>query len=297
MNYLQWLKSAEQQLKQTLKNDPYLDAYFDVHLLLQQATGKSKSAILAFPEATLSESQEKQLDHWLVRRLQGEPIAYILGSVGFWDLELKVSPQTLIPRPDTEILVETALDLIRQQKTTLYFPTPLRILDLGTGTGAIILAISQELKKCGVDFQSFGVDLFDDVIALARENAEQNQLSEVHFFPSSWFDNVKKETTEKFHFIVSNPPYIDENDENLMVGDVQFEPRSALVAEENGLSDLKKIIFSAPHFLYSEGYLLLEHGWQQGEAVRALFAEQGWQQIQTVKDYGGNDRITLAQIK
>ena len=226
----------------------------------------------------------------LDRRLSCEPIAYILGEKEFWSLPLNVSKGTLIPRPDTEILVEKALQIALEklQKN----PPHLRILDLGTGTGAIALALASELssicQKRQISLEIIGVDLMPDVVALAQFNAERNKLN-VKFLQSRWFENI----TGKFDLIVSNPPYIDAQDEHLRQGDVRFEPLSALVANDTGYADLRHIIELAPSYLNSNGVLLLEHGWQQGEKVRSIFQENHWEMVETVRDYGDNERVTL----
>lgn len=286
MNYQQWLSYAAKFLEKHLTSDPYLNAKFDVNLLLQFVTKKSKSQLLAFSETELDEKTLQNLTALLSRRAQGEPIAYIMGETEFWSLNLLVSADTLIPRPDTEILVEQALIRLPQKALV-------SILDLGTGTGAIALALAQELKKCGQKLRVLGVDLISNAVTLAQQNAQRNQLLEVEFRQSSWFDNVD----EKFDLIVTNPPYIDPQDAHLNQGDVRFEPLTALIAEEQGYADLRYIIEQAPRYLNTQGWLLLEHGWQQGEKVRSFFQENLWEKVATVKDYGDNERVTLAQLR
>ncbi|MDD7569832.1 MAG: peptide chain release factor N(5)-glutamine methyltransferase [[Actinobacillus] rossii] len=286
MNYQQWLSYAAKFLEKHLTSDPYLNAKFDVNLLLQFVTKKSKSQLLAFSETELDEKTLQNLTALLSQRAQGEPIAYIMGETEFWSLNLLVSADTLIPRPDTEILVEQALIRLPQKALV-------SILDLGTGTGAIALALAQELKKCGQKSRVLGVDLISNAVTLAQQNAQRNQLPEVEFRQSSWFDNVD----EKFDLIVTNPPYIDPQDAHLNQGDVRFEPLTALIAEEQGYADLRYIIEQTPRYLNTQGWLLLEHGWQQGEKVRSFFQENLWEKVATVKDYGDNERVTLAQLR
>lgn len=286
MNYQQWLSYAAEFLEKHLTSDPYLNAKFDVNLLLQFVIQKSKSQLLAFSETELDEKTLQNLTALLSRRAQGEPIAYIMGEAEFWSLNLLVSADTLIPRPDTEILVEQALIRLPQKALV-------SILDLGTGTGAIALALAQELKKCGQKSRVLGVDLIPNAVTLAQQNAQRNQLPDVEFRQSSWFDNVD----EKFDLIVTNPPYIDPQDAHLNQGDVRFEPLTALIAEEQGYADLRYIIEQAPRYLNTQGWLLLEHGWQQGEKVRSFFQENLWEKVATVKDYGDNERVTLAQLR
>ena len=287
MNYKEWLAQAMADLAQ---KNPTENTKIDALVLLQHATGKSRTQILAFDDTEIDLKVRLKLTALLDRRLSGEPIAYILGEKEFWSLPLNVSKGTLIPRPDTEILLENALQIALEklQKNPPHF----RILDLGTGTGAIALALASELspicQKQQISLEIIGVDLMPDVVALAQSNAERNKLN-VKFLQSRWFENI----TGKFDLIVSNPPYIDAQDEHLRQGDVRFEPLSALVANDAGYADLRHIIELAPSYLNSNGALLLEHGWQQGEKVRSIFQENHWEMVETVRDYGDNERITL----
>ena len=287
MNYKEWLAQAITDLaqKKTAENSK-----IDALVLLQHATGKSRTQILAFDDTEIDEKVRLKLTALLDRRLKGEPIAYILAEKEFWSLPLNVSKGTLIPRPDTEILVENALQIALEklQKNPPHF----RILDLGTGTGAIALALASELssicQKQQISLEIIGVDLMPDVVELAQSNAERNKLN-VQFLQSRWFENI----TGQFDLIVSNPPYIDAQDEHLRQGDVRFEPLSALVANDAGYADLRHIIELAPSYLNSNGALLLEHGWQQGEKVRSIFQENHWEIVETMRDYGDNERVTL----
>ena len=287
MNYKEWLAQAIADLAQ---KNPTENSKIDALVLLQHATGKSRTQILAFDDTEIDEKVRLKLTALLDRRLKGEPIAYILGEKEFWSLPLNVSKCTLIPRPDTEILVGKALQIALEklQKNPPHF----RILDLGTGTGAIALALASELssicQKQQISLEIIGVDLMPDVVALAQSNAEKNKLN-VQFLQSRWFENI----TGRFDLIVSNPPYIDAQDEHLRQGDVRFEPLSALVANDAGYADLRNIIELAPSYLNSNGALLLEHGWQQGEKVRSIFQENHWEMVETVRDYGDNERVTL----
>ena len=291
MTYQQWLADAAQALNQV---NPTENSKVDALVLLQHATGKSRTQILAFDETEIDEKVRLKLTALLDRRLKGEPIAYILGEKEFWSLPLNVSEGTLIPRPDTEILVEKTLQIALEklEENPPYF----RILDLGTGTGAIALALASELslicQKKAIQLDVIGVDLMPEVVKLAQSNAEKNQLK-VQFLQSRWFEHVEGQ----FDIIVSNPPYIDETDEHLSQGDVRFEPRSALVAGENGLADLRHLIEYAPVHLNDGGYLLLEHGWKQGEEVRSIFWQNHWQGVASIRDYGDNERVTLGYWK
>lgn len=274
MEYQQWLREAVSQLQAS--ESPRRDA----EILLGFVTGKARTFILAFGETPLTGEQQEQLAGLLARRVRGEPVAHLIGEREFWSLPLFVSPATLIPRPDTECLVEQALARLPA--------APCRILDLGTGTGAIALALASERPDCQVT----AVDLIPDAVALAQRNAEHLGIRNIEIVQSRWFSALEGQT---FSLIVSNPPYIDAQDPHLAQGDVRFEPLSALVAADNGLADLHTLIKEAPSYLLPQGWLLLEHGWQQGAAVREIFARYGWQQVETCRDYGDNERLTLGR--
>ncbi len=256
-------------------------ARLDVELLLAAALGKSRSFLHTWPERIVSSEAAQVFADYLARRRDGEPVAYILGQQGFWKLDLEVAPDTLIPRPDTELLVETALEL--------QAGGPARLLDLGTGTGAIALALASERPV----WQVVAVDRIDAAVALAERNRQRLQLSNVEVRKSHWFDAL---AGERFAMILSNPPYIRAADPHLVAGDVRFEPRSALVAADHGLADLSHIITQSRQHLVSGGWLLLEHGWTQGEAVRAHFLQAGFERVETCRDYGGNERLTVGKL-
>ena len=286
MTYSDWLTYATQLLTEKLSQDPYLNAKLDANLLLRAVTKRSRSAIFAFGETELNEAEQNQLNQMLERRTKGEPMAYILGEKEFWSLPLKVSSDTLIPRPDTERLVEVALDWANKR---LENQESLQILDLGTGTGAIALALASELKQKA---QVLGVDFKPEVVVLAESNRQTLQIENARFQQSDWFSTL---VNQQFDLIVSNPPYIDAEDENLQIGDVRFEPLTALVADNHGLSDLQKIIENAPLYLKPNGALFLEHGWQQARDVQHIFHQNQWKAVETFKDYANLDRITNAE--
>lgn len=275
MDYQHWLREAISHLPAS--ESPRRDA----EILLEFVTGKGRTFILAFGETLLTEAQREQLDTLLERRQRGEPVAHLTGVREFWSLSLFVSPATLIPRPDTECLVEQALARLPA--------CACRILDLGTGTGAIALALATERPDCAVT----AVDRMPDAVALAMRNTQHLAIDNVRVLQSDWFSALQG---QQFDMIVSNPPYIDEQDPHLAQGDVRFEPLSALVAGDQGLADIVHIIDRSQHVLTPGGYLLLEHGWQQGEAVRDAFTRAGYLAVETCRDYGGNERITLGRI-
>lgn len=260
----------------------------DADALLCHLFACRRSYLMTWPERTLDAAQQATLQAWLVRRLAGEPIAHLIGEREFWSLPLKVSPATLIPRPDTELLVEQALSRL-PPRPTLPDQAPCRVLDLGTGTGAIALALKSERPDADI----WALDLMPEAVALARENSQTLSLP-LTLLAGSWFAPLRAlATPPRFDLIVSNPPYIDPDDEHLAQGDVRFEPLSALVADEQGLADLRQIVAQSPDYLQAGGWLLLEHGWQQGEAVRNLLSQQGYQGVATLRDYGDNERVTL----
>ncbi|MBE8577275.1 peptide chain release factor N(5)-glutamine methyltransferase [Vibrio sp. OPT18] len=273
------LKAAIVKLQEGDNTSPSIDAA----VLLCHALDKPRSYLLTWPEKHLTSEQESEFNALLKRRLTGEPVAYIIGEREFWSLPLKVSPSTLIPRPDTERLVEVALDKTYGKQGA--------ILDLGTGTGAIALALASEMPNRQVT----GIDLRPEAQQLATENAQRLNITNATFLHGSWFEPLSSEDVVKFSLIVSNPPYIEKNGPHLSQGDVRFEPITALVAEEKGLADIRYISENARGFLENEGWLAFEHGYDQGLAVREIMQALGYLDVVTEKDYGGNDRVTLGR--
>ena len=251
-------------------------ARLDAEVLLAHVLDKNREYLYTWPEKILTLSQQSKFRLLIEKRRQGQPIAYLTGQKEFWSLTLKVSDATLIPRPDTERLVEVALELKGEDA--------LNALDLGTGTGAIALALAHERKK----WQIIAADNHKTALALAEENKCLLNIANVKTLLSDWFSEVD----EHFDLIVSNPPYIDEMDEHLQKGDVRFEPRSALVASENGLGDIIAIAEQAGAYLNEAGLLLFEHGHQQAEEVRTILNRFGYSVVTTFQDYNHNDRVT-----
>ncbi|CAM3755863.1 peptide chain release factor N(5)-glutamine methyltransferase [Parendozoicomonas haliclonae] len=255
-------------------------ARLDLELLLCHILKKERSFLFSRPEHELTDDQLEQFSALLEQRKAGHPVAYLTGTRDFWSLELSVEPSTLIPRPDTEHLVETALELCDHK--------PQRALDLGTGTGAIALALAKERPGWTV----YGCDRIPEAVALAKRNAMRNQLERVTFVESNWFSAF---AGEGFDLIVSNPPYIVDNDPHLAEGDVRFEPASALTSGIDGLDDIRLISQQSPAYLNDDGWLMMEHGYHQGEQVRDILHDNGFVDIRTVQDLAGHDRITLGR--
>jgi len=253
----------------------------DLEVLLCHVLDKPRSYLFTWPEKILDQQSTRQFNDLLKRRADGEPIAYLTGEKEFWSLSLEVNATTLIPRPDTEALVETALNVINK-------PDAL-VLDLGTGTGAIALALASERPG----WQIIAVDTVPEAVALAEKNRQRLGLNNVSVMRSNWFENI---ALQKFDLIVTNPPYIDADDHHLKEGDVRFEPGSALVSGDEGLADIHIIIFGAKNYLSDGGCLLIEHGYQQAEAVRNLLSDEGYAQVSTLRDLGGNERLSLGYL-
>jgi release factor glutamine methyltransferase len=254
----------------------------DCELLLCHALEVDRTWLRTWPESQVSAGQQILFESLLDQRMNGTPIAYIIGSRGFWSMDLNVSSDTLIPRPETELLVEIALNLSIQNKACG--------LDLGTGSGAIALALASER----LDMQWIAVDSQQGAVELAQSNCDQQQLTNVSIFQSSWFDAIKA-PNNKFDLIVSNPPYIAVADPHLSQGDVRFEPSTALVSGVDGLNDIKIIVRQSPSYLNANGWLILEHGYNQGQSVRELMLAAGFSQVVTKQDYNNLDRVTLGQ--
>ena len=270
------IDAALRDARSRLSDSP--SAALDADLLLCHVLGKPRSYLFTWPERELSTAQQADFTSLLGRRVAGEPVAHLIGEREFFGHLFRVTADTLIPRPDTETLVEKAL--------SLDVPAEARVVDLGTGTGAI--GVSLALAR--PDWHVTLVDLSEAALQVAADNAHRLGAA-VTCLQGSWLSPCPR----PFDLIVSNPPYIEESDHHLDEGDVRFEPRSALVAPNNGLADLAAITQQAAGKLVAGGWLLLEHGFEQGEAVRTLLTQAGFVQVGTAQDLGGNDRVTFGR--
>ena len=278
------IRSALLQAQALLSNSPRLDpidARFESQLLLQHLLNVNRAWLIAHENDTLAADVQASLDQMVNRRADGEPIAYILGNREFYGLNLLVTTATLIPRPDTEILVDAALNKIPTN-------TPLQVLDLGTGSGAIALAIAQQRPQVKVT----AVDASKAALEVAISNSKHLHIPNIHFSLSDWFNNLDDAL---FEVIVSNPPYIENTDHHLNQGDLRFEPTSALASGADGLDDIRRIINDCLTHLKPQGWLMLEHGYNQAAAVTDLMAHTGLVNIETCQDLGGNDRVTIGK--
>ncbi len=274
------IKQAIQQVRDTLS--PQFDSWLlDSHLMLCHCLSCERSTLLTHPERVLSAGQINKFQQLLHKRAQGEPLAYLIGYQEFWSHRLHVNEHTLIPRPETELLVEQALGLIGDK-------SGLTIADLGTGTGAIAIAIAKEHPGCEI----VATDLSPQALAIAKQNIQTHQCDNIALLQSRWFEQLHG---LQFDLVLSNPPYIAVTSHAVEPNVARYEPTSALFAGENGLEDIRQIIATSPNHLKSGGWLLLEHGFDQADGVQSLFAEHKFQSIQTVRDLSKHPRVTLAQ--
>jgi len=250
----------------------------DADCLLADLLDKNRTWLFTWPDHMLTAEQWQAFQTVVAQRRKGEPVAYLLGYREFWGLNLKVSPDTLIPRPDTEDLVAKALALLPDQPAT--------VADLGTGTGAIALALASERSN----WQVTACDFNAGAVALAEENRQLLGFDHVRVIPSDWCQALE---ADYYDLIVSNPPYIEENDPHLTQGDVRFEPLSALTSGQDGLDDIRLITEQAKRCLKTGAWLLFEHGYNQGDAVRRVMSDAGYTEVKTYPDLAGIDRITL----
>lgn len=277
MNVQQAVELATAKFSQTSDS-----ANLDARILVCYACDIDQTRLIAHPETELNTEQTHLFEHALERRSRGEPIAYITGNKEFWSLVLKVNEHVLIPRPETELLVEHTLDAISNIKTP-------RVLDLGTGSGAIAIAIAKERPNCHVT----ATDTSAPALELAKQNALSNDVT-VKFIQSDWFKNL---TNDNYDVIVSNPPYIAKNDPELNKFVSDYEPNNALISDNDGLCDLAEIIGQASSFLSTSGRLIVEHGYQQAINVQKLFANENFCDIKSHSDLAGHLRCTSGTHK
>ena len=254
----------------------------DAEVLLAHVLGASRGWLFAHGNDRLPAGHRQRFDALVARRVAGEPVAYLTGHRGFWSLDLAVTPATLIPRPETELLVELALERLPPA-------LPVRVADLGTGSGAVALAIARERPHA----QVIATDASDDALAVARGNATRLAIANVGFRAGDWWAAL---ANERFDLVASNPPYIAEGDRHLAQGDLRFEPPAALASGAEGLDAIRGIVEGAPAHLLPDGWLLLEHGYEQGEAVRALLRHAGFVEVATRQDLEARDRVTLGRL-
>ena len=261
---------------------------------------KPSSFLITDEKYQMTDSELEQFYVGVTKMQQGTPLAYLTEQQEFWSLNFKVNEHTLIPRPDTEILIEQVLAWINSgPKSVDNENKPKRLLDLGTGSGCIAISLAHELKQklkscSGESWQVIAVDLSLEALKVAKHNAMVNEVADIEFIQSSWYGALSTHNEPLFDVIVSNPPYIDEEDGHLLR--LVAEPMSALSAPNHGFADIEHIVQHAPQYLLQGGLLAIEHGFDQGDAVRQLFLNRGFESVYTVQDYGGNDRVTLGQL-
>lgn len=262
---------------------PGVEGRHEAELLLLHVLGRERGWLFAHATDAVEPATEAAFAQLLQRRMQGEPVAYLLGRRGFWTLDLAVSPATLIPRPETERLVELALERLPVDR-------PLKVADLGTGSGAIALALASERPLA----QVLATDMSPQALAVAADNARRHELANVRFQQGSWHAALGQ---ERFNLIATNPPYIAADDPHLAQGDLRFEPATALASGADGLDDIRVIVAGAPAHLLAGGWLLIEHGWDQGPAIRALLEQAGFGEVSTVVDLEHRDRVSLGRLQ
>lgn len=258
-------------------DSPELDAEILLCLILE----KNRSYLRSWPKKQLHAQQRLQFKALLKQRQQGTPIAYMTGQREFWSREFRVSPDVLIPRPDTELLIELSLPLIPKDKSC-------KVIDLGTGSGVIAVTLATERPYA----QLIATDLSSAALKIAKQNAEHYHCRNIRFLQSNWFSEVSENA---FDVVISNPPYIDSDDEHLQQGDVRFEPKTALIADNQGLSDIEIIADKARRYLKPAGHLLIEHGYNQAEQVQAIFNALAYDKVQSYRDLSGQLRVTYGQ--
>lgn len=276
------MTTVGQALRDATAALPGEESRAEAEMLLAQALRQSRAWLVAHDQDPLEPEPRARFSVLLARRRDGEPVAHILGHRGFWSFDLAVTADTLIPRPETERLVELALERLPLAQSTA-------VLDLGTGTGAIALAIASERPEARVT----AVDVDARALTVAARNAARLGMARINFLRSDWFSAV---AGERFRLIVANPPYLAEDDPHLATGDLRHEPRLALVSGRDGLDAIRRIVEQAPAHLAPGGWLLVEHGMDQGGAARDLLRAAGFTLVSTARDIEGRDRVTLGQF-
>lgn len=276
----QALRLAKTKLESSASDSIALDA----EILLGFALKKTRTYLYTWPEKTLTFAEQTHFLELLSLRHQGHPIAYLTGEREFFGLTFYVTHDTLIPRPDTEVLIETALDKMAPKNNQAW-----SFCDLGTGSGAIACALKHQQPNC----QATAIDFSEAALKVAQRNAQRHQLT-ITFKQGDWFAPL---TSQTFDLLVSNPPYIEKQDPHLLKGDLRFEPQTALSSGTDGLDDIRLLISQAPAYLNNKGWLMIEHGYQQHLEVQGLFKQAGFHHIETRQDYGHRPRITIGQIK
>lgn len=254
----------------------------DVELLLTNVLNITRANLKAYPERELTHNEHQAFDKLLQRRINGEPIAYLVGHKEFWSLDFLVTPDVLIPRPDTELLVEIALEQLEGNFGG-------KILDLGTGCGTIALSIAAERS----DLTVVATDASVDALQIAKLNSKNFHIDNVEFVLSNWFDSIPNDANHVFDLVLSNPPYIAQYDPHLTQGDLRFEPEKALVAGVDGMDNLQVIIVRAYDYLAPHGLLLVEHGYDQEQLVAQVFNQAGFNNITCYRDLSGVPRVTM----
>lgn len=276
MNIQQALQYANQQL---LDYSP--SASLDTQVLLSHVLQCNSAHLIAWPEKALNTQQESDFRALIKHRQQGKPVAYLTGEREFWSLNFKVNDSTLIPRPETETLIEYILEKFGKQKN-------IKLLDMGTGTGAIAIALASEKPQ----WKIAACDISPQAIQLAEQNSLNHQTNNITFIQSDWFSDIQ---ANDFNIIVSNPPYIAEDDDHLSQGDVRFEPRSALTSGITGLDDIEYLCQHAKQHLLNHGYLIIEHGYDQQQSVKDCFIRNGFSTVEQRQDLSGQPRMTAGQ--
>jgi release factor glutamine methyltransferase len=281
MQIVDALKHARQQLIASDNTDSD-NVRLDTEILLCSVLKCERTHLYSYPEQILSNDESESFIALVDKRSQGHPIAHLTKQKEFWSLSFHVTDDTLIPRPETELLVETALERIPIDSTKY-------ILDLGTGSGAIAIAIASERPLAMIT----ATDASDKALNIAKHNADLNSIDNINFIEANWFDRLN---SNAYDLIISNPPYINNDDPHLKQGDVRFEPLSALTSGKDGLDDLRTIIHESTNHLKKQAWLLVEHGYNQGAQVRQLFTENNFTSVTTIKDYSDNDRVSIGYL-